>query len=131
MAQHRQRLEQAEATVVVISFEARDPVAALRDRLALPFTVALDADRAAYRQFGLGRAGVLRTYAHPNVVLFYGKALLRGRAPDLHRGQDRRQLAGDFVLDREGVVVLAHPEKGPEDRVSVGAMVRAVEDAAS
>jgi hypothetical protein len=33
------------------------------------------------------------------------------------------------VLDREGSVVLAHPERGPGDRAPVGEILRAVEDA--
>jgi len=127
MAELKDRFERA--SVVVISFEARERVARMQDRLSLPFEVALDANRAAYRTFGLGRASFLRTYTHPNVVLFYGKALLRRRVPDVHLDQDRRQLGGDFVLDREGSVVLAHPERGPEDRAPVGDILRAVEDA--
>ncbi len=131
MAEQEHRLKQADATVIVVSFEARDRVAGLQNRLHLPFVIALDPQRAGYRSFGLGRASLSRTYIHPDVVVFYAKALVRGRIPHLHHGQDRRQLGGDFVLDREGVVLLAHPERGPEDRVPIGGIVRAVEDAAS
>jgi hypothetical protein len=128
LAEIKNRLEGA--PVVVISFDPEVRAARLRDRLHLPFEIALDPHMTAYRTFGLGRASFLRTYAQPEVVLFYGKALLRGRVPDLHRRQDRRQLGGDFVLDSDGLVVLAHPERGPEDRVPVGEILRAVEKAA-
>jgi hypothetical protein len=128
MAEIKDRFEGA--PVVVISFEAKERAARLQDRLRLPFEIALDPHMTAYRTFGLGRASFLRTYAHPDVVLFYGKALLQRRVPDLRRRQDRRQLGGDFVLDRDGAIVLAHPERGPEDRVPVGEILRAVENAA-
>lgn len=125
MAEMKDRFERA--PVVVISFEAKERVARLQDRLCLPFEIALDPHRTAYRTFELGRASFLRTYTHPEVVFFYGKALLQRRVPDVRLGQDRRQLGGDFVLDRDGFVVLAHPERGPEDRASVGEILRAVE----
>jgi peroxiredoxin len=127
MAEMKDRFEHA--AVLVISFEKRERVAWLQDRLQLPFLVALDPHRIAYRTFELGRASFMRTYTRPEVVLFYGKALLRRRVPDIHLGQDRRQLGGDFVLDREGSVVLAHPERGPEDRAPVGEILRAIENA--
>jgi peroxiredoxin len=131
MAESNDRLERAGATVVVVSFEARERAAWLRDRLHLPFVIALDPHRNGYRSFALRRASFLRTYTHPGVVSFYARALLQGHIPGLHHGQDRRQLGGDFVLDRDGVIVLAHPERGPEDRTPVGSILRAVEDAAS
>ena len=59
----------------------RERVAWFQDRLRLPFLVALDPHRIAYRTFELGRASFLRTYTHPEVALLYGKALLRRRVP--------------------------------------------------
>lgn len=131
MAEQKDRFEQARAQVIVVSFDTVERTAALQHRLHLPFVIALDPDRTGYEAFGLGHASLLRTYAHPSVVTFYAKSLLRGRIPSLRHAQDRRQLGGDFVLDRDGVVVLAHPEKGPEDRVAVGSILRAVEDTAA
>ncbi len=129
MAENEDDFRRADATVTIVSFESNDRVDSLQSRLNLPFTIALDLQRNAYDIFGLRRASFLRTYVHPDVVLFYARALLQRRIPDLRRGQDRRQLGGDFVLDRDGVLVLAHPERGPEDRVAVGAILRAVERA--
>lgn len=127
MVEKKDHFRRTGAVVVVVSFETKERAARLQKRLDLPFTIALDPRREAYEGFGLGRASFLRTYGHPEVVLFYAKALLQRHVPDLRRAQDRRQLGGDFVLDRHGAVVLAHPEEGPEDRVPVGAILRAVE----
>jgi hypothetical protein len=53
--------------------------------------------------------------------------IVEGRRWWPRRGQDRRQLGGDFVIDRHQRVVLAHPERGPEDRIPVGVILKAVE----
>ena len=126
MAAAAGNLKDADAQVIIVSFESSQRAAWLQRRVSLPFILALDADRNAYRAFGLARASVSRTYAHPDVVRFYARELLRRRIPDLRRGQDRRQLGGDFVIDRNGMIVLAHPEHGPEDRVSITELLRAV-----
>jgi peroxiredoxin len=130
LAEHYPRLRAAGTSVIVVSFDSADRVEQFQDRLRLPFTFALDHERRAYAAFGLGRASLLRTYGYPEVVGFYARALLRGRIPDLHRRQDRRQLGGDFVIDRDGVVFFAHPERGPEDRADVLELIRAAERAA-
>lgn len=129
MAEKKDDLARVGAIVIIVSFETKARTEWLQSRLDLPFIIALDPQKDAYELFGLRRASFLRTYGHPGVLLFYAKALLRGDTPDLRRAQDRRQLGGDFVLDRDGAVILAHPERGPEDRVAVGAILRAVQRA--
>ena len=66
---------------LALTARTRERVAWFQDRLRLPFLVALDPHRIAYRTFELGRASFLRTYTHPEVALLYGKALLRRRVP--------------------------------------------------
>ncbi|MBA3425141.1 MAG: hypothetical protein H0U04_11525, partial [Rubrobacter sp.] len=87
MAENNDRFERASATVVVVSFDARERAACLQDRLHLPFVIALDSHRHGYRSFALRRASFLRTYTHPGVVSFYARALLQRHIPGLHRGQ--------------------------------------------
>jgi peroxiredoxin len=130
LAEKHPRLREVDTSVIVVSFERMDRVSWLQDRLQLPFTFVLDPERKAYEAFGLGRASFLRSYGYPEVVAFYARALFRGRVPDLHRRQDRRQLGGDFVIDRNGVVVFAHPESGPEDRADVLDLMNEAERAA-
>lgn len=113
--------------MIVIGFEPAEHLAVLRDRIQSPFRFVVDRNRVFYRAFDLPRIGVARTYLHPKVLGFYGKMATKGRLPQLRRNQDRRQLGGDFVLDANGVVVFAHPERGPEDRAPVGSIVRIVE----
>ncbi len=127
MASMKPRLDAAQTQVIVIGFEAAEHLAVLRDRIQSPFRFVVDRDRVLYRAFDLPRIGRARTYLHPKVLGFYGKMATKGRVPNLRREQDRRQMGGDFVLDADGTVVFAHPEKGPEDSAPVGSIVRVVE----
>lgn len=124
------RIEAAQASVFVIGFDPADRLRWMSDRIEVPFPFLVDEDRDAYRAFGLERASWARTYLHPKVVTGYAGLLARGKRPDLHLGQDRQQLGGDFVIAPDGTLVLGHPERGPEDRAAAGLLVRAAEDAA-
>lgn len=125
LAEQRSELDNSGVEVIVVGFEEAHRLARLRDRIASPFTFVVDRDRAAYRAFSLERASWARTYLHPSVVGGYARMMRHGERPDLHLGQDRRQLGGDVVLDGGGRVVFSHPERGPEDRAPVGRIVRA------
>lgn len=125
MAAMNERL--AHADVLVIGFEEVDRLRELKHRIESPFRFASDPDRHAYAAFGLGRARWLRTYLNPGVISGYARMIVSGDLPRLRRHQDRRQLGGDFVLDASVSIVFARPEKGPEDRAPVAAIVQAVE----
>ncbi|MDP9069242.1 MAG: hypothetical protein M3N53_12980 [Actinomycetota bacterium] len=130
MAGHADELESRGIGVLVIGFDELEALDDMKQRLSSPFTFLRDESRAGYIALGLGRAGVLRTYLHPDVLRPYARFALQRELPKLRRRQDRRQLGGDFVVRRDGQVVFAHPERGPEDRVPVGAIVAAARSAA-
>jgi hypothetical protein len=125
MAEHKDRLDRASVVVLVIGFEDPQRLAWVKQRIESPFRFVVDEERIAYEAFGMGRASWPRTYLHPRVVGGYARMLVGGKKPDLRLGQDRRQLGGDVVLDRDGRIVLSHPESGPEDRSAVGRIVAA------
>lgn len=124
MASRADELASSGVGVFVIGFDDIETLRDMKRRLESPFTFLGDETRAAYRALALGRAGLLRTYLHPQVVGPYLGFALNRRFPRLQAKQDRRQLGGDFVLDREGHMVFSHPERGPEDRAPVGKIVR-------
>lgn len=108
--------------VLAVGFDSPDRM--LRG-LAFPWPVLLDRERVAYRRYGLGRApptALLRLGWVPGYV----RKLLRGD-PLKRPGLDVLQLGGDFVIDRDGVVVLAHPSAHFDDREPVGSLVSAME----
>lgn len=131
MAGYAEELAELDVGVFVIGFDKMHRLEDMKNRLASPFTFLRDGSRAAYQLLGLGRAPLLRTYLHPNVLRPYIGFALQGRFPQLRKHQDRRQLGGDFVVRRDGQVVFAHPEQGPEDRAPVATLVNAARAAAT
>jgi hypothetical protein len=119
---HRERIDAAEGIVLTVGFDR--PERMVRG-LDFPWPVLIDRERVAYGSFGLGRAPLTELLTL-GWVPSYVRKLLRGDS--LKRpGLDVLQLGGDFVIDRDGVVVLAHPSAHFEDREPVGALVAAME----
>lgn len=87
-----------------------------------PFPVLADPDRAAYRGFGLERAGWWKLL-RPRVWLVYLRLILRGWLPRPAH-EDVRQLGGDFVVDRTGKVIYAHRSTDPTDRPSIDELLQ-------
>ena len=128
MAEHRDRLDAAAVEVMVIGFEDPERLSWLQRRIDSPFRFIVDEEGTAYGALAMGRASWSRTYLHPGVIGGYARMLARGGRPDLHLGQDRRQLGGDVVLGPDGEIVLSHPERSPEDRAPVGSIIAAALD---
>jgi hypothetical protein len=121
---HRERIEAAGGTVLAVGFDAPER---LISGIDFPWPVLLDRERVAYRRWGLGRASRL-ALLRLDWVRGYARMLVRGDR--LARpGRDVLQLGGDFVIDRAGVIVLAHAQTGFDDRPAAGALVRALEEA--
>jgi len=117
------------AAVLVVSFARADALAGYRDRLRLPFPIAADPRREAYRRYGLERASRLETW-HPRTLWRY--VVLTWRGMKLERpaaGEDLAQLGGDFVIDGEGRLCFAHLSRRPDDRPSVEALQAALHEA--
>jgi hypothetical protein len=122
---YRDRIEAAGGVVLAVAFESPERMLSGVDD---PWPVLIDRERVAYRAWGLRRASRLQL-ARLGWVLGYARMVARGGR--LARpGHDVLQLGGDFVIDRDGVVVLAHPQSGFDDRPPAGVLVRALEAAA-
>lgn len=120
MAEHKHRLDEASAQVLVIGFEPPEKLLSVKQRLDSPFRFLCDTECEVYRAYGLGASTHLRVFAHPKMLARAVKVTLEGNLWRPRPGQDRLQLGGDFVVGEDGTVLLAHPEEGPEDRVAVG-----------
>ena len=119
-------LERRGAAALVVSFSRVDALEGYRRHLSLPFPVAADPDRSAYRAYGL-ESGTRWQVWHPRVLWRYLVLTLRGMklqrpAPD----EDLNQLGGDFVIDAGGIVRLAHRSQRPDDRPSVEQLLAAL-----
>ncbi len=73
-------------------------------RLKLPYPVLADPDRAAYTAYGLPAATATETRA-PRGGTALVRALLRGHLPGRKGAPDiAPQLAGEFLIDRDGIL---------------------------
>jgi hypothetical protein len=123
---HRERIEGADGVVLAVGFEKLDRMVRGLD---WPWPVLLDRDHAAYDRFGLGRAPVTELVKPSGWMRGYVRELRQGNVGGalLSRpGRDLLQLGGDFVIDRDGTIALAHPSAHIDDRAPVGALVRAL-----
>jgi hypothetical protein len=115
------------AVVAVIAFADQAELAGHRDHLGLPFPLLADPDRSLYHRFGLQR-GSLRDVYSPGTLRLYWRLLRAGRR--LRRPvDDTRQLGGDFVLDRAGVLAAGFWPASPDDRPDVQQLIDAVRQA--
>jgi hypothetical protein len=122
---HRDRIEAADGIVLAIGFDSPER---MLSGLDFPWPVLLDRERVAYRRYGLGRAPLTDVLTLGWLPGFLRKLL--GGDPLKRPGLDVLQLGGDFVVDRDGTVVLAHPSEHFEDREPTGALVSAMEASA-
>lgn len=124
------RLDEIGAAAVFVVFDAPERVrGGLLRGLDIPFPVLVDADRDAYRAWGLRRSSVAGVWLDPRVWRRYAALLVRGER--LGRpGADTLQLGGDFVVDRDGIVTYARPQQR-DDRPPVLALVSELERAAT
>ena len=92
-------------------------------RLTWPLLV--DADRTLYTAYGMQRGSWWNIFG-PASCWAYLKLLLRGRRLRPPR-DDVRQLGGDVLIDRQGIVRLHHVGAGPADRRAVSALLEPIQ----
>jgi peroxiredoxin len=106
--------------VFLISFETGYWLQVWLAETEVPFPLLLDPTRRAYQAYGLERSR-LRSWG-PKNLWYYTRARLSGR--QLHKtGGDTAQLGGDFIVDTEGIVRLAHPSREPTDRPQIAELL--------
>ncbi len=113
MRRHSIKIESLNARLVVVSFGLATQARAWLDETGASFTLLLDPERAAYRAYGLEHS-LARSWGM-RVWLRYAQLLLAGRQWRGIQG-DSAQLGGDFIVDANGLIRLAHPSRDPTDR---------------
>lgn len=117
---HSPQIQAANAQVVTISFGPAQWGPIWLQETQSPFPLLLDVERVAYRAYGLD-SSARRAWSVQN-LLYYGRAKLQGRQTFGNRG-DTSQLGGDFVIDPNGRIRLAHPSYDPTDRTAVSTVL--------
>lgn len=128
MAQLCQNIDAFQALntkVIIISFGSLPAAQAWLVETCSPFHLLLDSERAAYRAYGLERS-YLRSWG-PKAMWRYVRLLAAGRKWRGIQG-DSAQLGGDFIVDLNGVVRLAHPSHDPTDRPAVDDLLNRLQE---
>lgn len=99
------RFRAAGARVTAITLGPAEAAVKLFAPSEASVSVLVDAEQRAYQAYGLGRGGWWEL-AGPQVWPTALKAILRGRVG--RPSGDVRQLAGAFLVDRQGVIRYAH-----------------------
>ena len=103
--------------MIAVSFEPRERLSQLSRQMQLPFPILSDPQRATYRAYGLASGTLLRLLA-PGTIWTYIKLLAQGNR--YHFGKsDLRQMGGDFVLDKRGLVAYEFRSASPHQRPAV------------
>ena len=116
VASHLQEFEALNTNIVTVSFGIDYWAKMWLQETQSPFPFLIDPERDAYHAYGL-QSSIVRSWM-PQNLWYYAKATLQGREKFGKRG-DPHQLGGDFIVDSQGVVRLAHPSKEPTDRPNV------------
>jgi len=118
---HAGEISAMHTAVITLSFGTEYWAKTWLQETGSPFRFLVDPERRAYHAYGL-QSSVLRSWM-PQNLWYYTKAVLQGRELLGKRG-DPHQLGGDFIIDNQGIVRLAHPSRDPTDRPSAARLLR-------
>jgi peroxiredoxin len=113
---HHAQIQAAHADVVTVSFGTPYWANIWLQETQSPFPFLVDPERLAYGAYGL-ESSVFRSWSPAN-LWYYVRAVRQKRETFGNRGNPH-QLGGDFIIDRRGIVRLAHPSRDPVDRPSI------------
>jgi len=92
----------------------------------LSFPILVDAERVAYRAYGLGRGSVRRIYGWRSARRYLEIFRTDGFAGLARPTEDTLQLGGDFVIAPDGTLAYGFWGDGPDDRPTVDELIEAV-----
>lgn len=101
--------------IVVISFAEPGRLVHYQEYHNWPFVLLADPERAAYKSFNLKRLSWFRVFSLSTLRLYF-KLLREGKKIQDYGSDDYYQAGGDFLLDCNGTILLAHRSKDPSDR---------------
>ncbi len=116
LCQHQDELDRLNVEVLIISFGTLPAAERWLKETCSPFRLLLDPERSVYDAYGLERS-VARSW-NLRTIWRYVQLLASGRRWRGIQG-DSAQLGGDFIVDAEGVVQLAHRSHDPTDRPDI------------
>jgi peroxiredoxin len=123
LREEQDRFEDTGAEVVLVGQGDATAEAAFREARGVPFPILLDADRHAYRAYGLSRGTSMQLFG-PKVALPFLRANVHHETRQHGlKGGSFRQMPGTFVVDGTGVVLLAHRNRTVADNPTTAALL--------
>ncbi len=118
---HQEAFQATNTNIVTISFGTEYWANMWLQETKSPFPFLMDGEeRLAYHAYEL-ETSVISSWGPAN-LWYYAKAKLQGRETFGKRG-NTNQLGGDFVVDAQGIIRLAHPSADPTDRPSIAQLL--------
>jgi peroxiredoxin len=117
---HQEAFAQLNTRIILIGFDEKKTVRPWLAKWNIAFPLLLDEERQVYRAYEVRRS-VLRAWSPAN-LWFYGRRLFRGLGLPRIRS-DPNQLGADFLVDRQGIIQVAHYGSDPTDRPAVAALL--------
>lgn len=114
----KDKFEELGIGIIVVSFARPESLVLYQMHHRWPFVLLADPDRNAYRYFDLKRLPWYRVFS-PSMLRLYLSLLRKGRRIQNYGKDDYFQAGGDFLLDREGIILFAHRSHDPSDRPTV------------
>ncbi len=103
----------AGARLVLVGMAPPEESKEFLDHFKLPFEMICDPDRKLYEAYGLKRMGNLG-FLSPSLTLKGISAILGGNSAGMPKG-DVKQLAGAFIINREGRIRFRYLSADPSD----------------
>ena len=126
MKENYEKILNSGTDVLVISFDTTESIKKHQNMLDLPFLIASDLDRIAYKNYGLTRGSSWNIW-HPKTILKYLKLGLNGMQPrKAKKGDDLNQLGGNFIIDSESIIIFAHRSQRPDDRPHIDLILESI-----
>lgn len=115
------------ARIVLVSFGVREGALKWLTDTSCPFDMLLDKGRQTYHMFGLKRS-VFKVWSISGMV-YYAEQMRAGQklpSPYENIHDDPNQMGGDFVVARDGQVLLAYCSQTSKDRPTVDTLLQAL-----
>jgi len=121
----KDQFEEGGVAIVVVSFAEPERLLYYQQVHRWPFILLADPDRSAYSYFGLRRLPWHRVFSLATLKLYF-EILRKGRRMQNYGKDDYFQAGGDFLIDRNGVVLFTHHSHDPADRPPVSRLLAEV-----
>lgn len=127
MRQQQAQFDRRGVKVAVISFAEPSKLVRYQEHHRWPFIMLADPERQVYQAFALKRLSWFQVFS-PAALKLYLKLLRGGMKLERYAGEDIYQSGGDFLIDRDGNILLAHRSQDPADRPALVQLLDAIDD---